>query len=384
MDDVKNDLNHAENLKVGDMIKGKVIKIEEKRALVDAGYKSEGILPISELSHLHVEQIADVISEGDELELMVKKLNDEEQELVLSKKAVDMEKAWSHLEDVYQKDETIEAEVKEVVKGGLVADVGLRGFIPASHVETYYVDDFEDYVGKTLTLKIIELDREQNRVILSHRAVEEAEMEKKKQDLLQNLEPGQIVEGVVQRIASFGVFVDIGGADGLVHISQLSHEHVEKASDVVNEGDKIKVKVLSVDRDTERISLSLKEALPGPWDGIEQKVKPGDVIEGTVKRLVNFGAFVEVFPGVEGLVHISQISSRHIGSPQEVLETGQTVKAKVLEVSEADKRISLSIREVEEEKDNQELQKFQQENEEGSFQIGDIIGKQLKKIKDEE
>ncbi|TCT25590.1 SSU ribosomal protein S1P [Melghiribacillus thermohalophilus] len=384
MDDVKNDLNHAENLKVGDMIKGKVIKIEEKRALVDAGYKSEGILPISELSHLHVEQIADVISEGDELELMVKKLNDEEQELVLSKKAVDMEKAWSHLEDVYQKDETIEAEVKEVVKGGLVADVGLRGFIPASHVETYYVDDFEDYVGKTLTLKIIELDREQNRVILSHRAVEEAEMEKKKQDLLQNLEPGQIVEGVVQRIASFGVFVDIGGADGLVHISQLSHEHVEKASDVVNEGDKIKVKVLSVDRDTERISLSLKEALPGPWDGIEQKVKPGDVIEGTVKRLVNFGAFVEVFPGVEGLVHISQISSRHIGSPQEVLETGQTVKAKVLEVSEADKRISLSIREVEEEKDNQELQKFQQENEEGSFQIGDIIGEQLKKIKDEE
>ncbi|MBO8154940.1 MAG: 30S ribosomal protein S1 [Bacillaceae bacterium] len=384
MDEVKNELNHVENFNVGDVIKGKVIKIEEKRALVDAGYKAEGILPISELSNLHVEKISDVLSEGDELELMVKKLNEEEQELVLSKKAVDTEKAWEHLEEVFNNGETLEAEVKEVVKGGLVADVGLRGFIPASHVETYYVDNFEEYVGKKLTLKIIELDRDQNRVILSHRAVEEEEMEKKKKELLQNLDPGQVIEGVVQRITGFGVFVDIGGVDGLVHISQLSHEHVEKASDVVSEGEKIKVKVLSVDRDTERISLSLKETLPGPWEGIEEKVKPGEVVQGTVKRLVNFGAFVEIFPGVEGLVHISQIANRHIGSPQEVLEPGQTVKAKVLEVSEDDKRISLSIRAAEEDKNNEELEKFQREQEDGSFQLGDIIGDQLKKIKDEE
>ena len=209
----------------------------------------------------------------------------------------------------------------------MVVDIGLRGFIPASLVETYYVEDFEDYKGKISdTLKVVELDREQNRVILSHRAVVEEEESSKKQEVLQSLEEGQVVEGTVQRLTDFGAFVNLGGIDGLVHISQLSHEHVEKAADVVEEGQTIKVKVLSVDRDNERISLSLKATQPGPWHDIENKVKQGEVLEGKVRRLVSFGAFVEVLPGVEGLVHISQISNRHIGTPGEVLEEGQTWK----------------------------------------------------------
>ncbi|SET89787.1 small subunit ribosomal protein S1 [Salinibacillus kushneri] len=378
------ELNQGKSLSEGDVVTGKVVKVEEKHALVDIDYKVEGILPISELSNLHVEKITDVISEGDEVTLKVKKIeeNDDESEVILSKRLVDAEKVWEQLEDKLANGEVFEAEIKEVVKGGLVADVGLRGFIPASHVETYFVEDFEDYKGKTLTLKVIELDREKNRVILSHKAVEEEEQAKQKQDVLEKINDGDIVEGVVQRLTDFGAFVDIGGIDGLVHISQLSHEHIDKVSDVLSEGETIKVKVLSVDRDSERISLSVKDVLPGPWEGIESKVKAGDVIEGTVKRLVNFGAFVEVLPGIEGLVHISQISDRHIGTPGEVLEVGQSVKVKVLDVSEKDKKISLSIREVENDQNKKEIEQYTKEQDQGTFQLGDVIGEQLGKLKE--
>ncbi|WP_234998348.1 30S ribosomal protein S1 [Salirhabdus sp. Marseille-P4669] len=367
------------NLSVGDQVTGTVVKVEEKHALVDIGAKVEGILPISEISNLHIEKTSDALSVGDEIKVQVKKI--EEEEIVLSKKLVDFEKVWSSLEKKFQDGEVFNAEVKEVVKGGLVADVGLRGFIPASHVEAYFVEDFEQYKGKTLSLKVIELDKDKNRVILSHRVVEEEQKNKQKQDSLQKIESGDVLEGVVQRITDFGAFVDIGGIDGLVHISQLSHEHVNKASDVLKEGETVKVKVLSVDRDTERISLSIKDVLPGPWEGVSEKIKTGDVVEGTVKRLVNFGAFVEVLPGIEGLVHVSQIADRHIGTPKEVLEVGQTVQAKVLEVNEENKRLSLSIREVENDKNRQEIAQYQQNQEQGTFQLGDVIGEQLGKLK---
>ncbi|MBM7569812.1 30S ribosomal protein S1 [Aquibacillus albus] len=379
MEEMNNEVSEVKELSIGDFVTGKVVKVEEKQVLVDIGYKIDGIIPISELSSLHIEKASDFVTEGDELNLKVKKLEDDE--VILSKRAVDADKAWEDLQQKYEDSEVFEAEVKDVVKGGLVVDVGLRGFIPASLVETYYVEDFEDYKNKTLRLKVVELDREQNRVILSHRAVVEAEESAKKQEVIQSIEEGQVVEGKVQRLTNFGVFVDLGGIDGLVHISQLSHEHVEKASDVVEEGQQIKVKVLAVDRDNERISLSLKETQPGPWEDIESRVQSGSVIEGTVKRLVNFGAFVEVLPGVEGLVHISQISTEHIGTPQEVLKVGQVVKVKVLDVNESEKRMSLSIKEVELEKNQEEMKQYEKEEDHSGFQLGDMIGDKLDKYK---
>lgn len=376
---MSNEFNEMPELNVGDTVTGTVVKVEEKQVLVDIGYKTEGIVPISELSSLHVDLPGDVVSEGDTVTLQVKKMTDDE--VVLSKKAVDAEIAWKDLEEKFNNKEVFETVVKEVVKGGLVVDVGVRGFIPASLVETYYVEDFSDYKGKALDVIVEELDRSQNRVILSHRAVVEMELEKKKQELLDSLEEGQVIEGTVQRLTSFGAFVDIGGIDGLVHISQLAHHHVEKASDVVSEGETIKVEVLSVDRENERISLSHKATLPGPWTNISEKVSAGDVLEGTVKRLVSFGAFVELFPGVEGLVHISQIANRHIGTPSEVLEVDQKINVKVLDVNEEEERISLSIKELEKEQERQEVQSYEKQDDHSGFQLGDVIGDQLDKYK---
>lgn len=369
---------------VGDVVKGIVSKVEDKHVNVDiVNVKQPGIIPISELSSLHVEKASDVVKDGDELELKVTKVEDDA--LILSKRAVDADRAWEDLEKKFETKEVFEAEVKDVVKGGLVVDIGVRGFIPASLVEAHYVEDFSDYKGKTLSLVVVELDREKNRVILSHRAVVEQEQLDKKQDFLQKLEVGSVIDGKVRRLTDFGAFVDIGGIDGLVHISQLSHAHVEKPSDVVEEGQEVQVKVLAVDRDNERISLSIKETLPGPWSQIGEKVKQGDVLEGTVQRLVSFGAFVEILPGVEGLVHISQISHKHIGTPHEVLEEGQTVKVKVLDVNEDEERISLSIRDLEENPEKQIEENYRQyqakEENTSGFQLGDLIGDKLNKLK---
>ncbi len=299
---------------------------------------------------------------------------------MLSKRKVDAEKAWEEMERRYQEGEVFEAEVKDVVKGGLVVDLGVRGFVPASLVEDYYVEDFSDYKNTSLTFKIVELDQEKNRLILSHRAVVESEKEQKKKQLLESLKQDQVLEGTVQRITDFGAFVDIGGVDGLVHISQLSHEHVEKPTDVVAEGQAVKVKVLSVDRDNERISLSIKETLPGPWSEIANRASKGSVLEGEVKRIVSYGAFIELFPGVEGLVHISQLSHKHVGTPHEVLQEGQSVKVKVLDVNEDDQRLSLSIKELEE-KPVQEVEKYELPEENSGFQLGEMIGDKLKDLK---
>ncbi|MFB6496838.1 30S ribosomal protein S1 [Bacillus haynesii] len=368
---------------VGDVVKGIVTKVEDKHVDVDIpNCKQTGIIPISELSSLHVEKASDVVNVDDELELKVTKVEDDA--LILSKRAVDADRAWEDLEKKFESKEVFEAEVKDVVKGGLVVDIGVRGFIPASLVEAHFVEDFTDYKGKTLTLIVVELDRDKNRVILSHRAVVEKKQSERKQEFLQTLEAGQVLEGKVQRLTDFGAFVDIGGIDGLVHISQLSHSHVEKPSDVVEEGQDVKVKVLSVDRDNERISLSIKETLPGPWSNIGEKVKSGDVLDGKVQRLVSFGAFVEVLPGVEGLVHISQISNKHIGTPHEVLEEGQDVKVKVLDVNEEEERISLSMKELEENADKAEQEDYRQyqvKEESSGFQLGEMIGDKLNKLK---
>ncbi|WP_338789305.1 30S ribosomal protein S1 [Metabacillus sp. FJAT-53654] len=373
----------VETPEVGDIVKGIVTKVEEKQVIVEIeNCKHTGIIPISELSSLHVEKASDVTKENDELELKVTKVEDEA--LVLSKRAVDAEKAWDSLEQKFESKEIFQAEVKDVVKGGLVVDLGVRGFIPASLVEAHFVEDFSEYMGRTLSLIVVELDREKNRVILSHRAVIEKEQTEKKSVVLESIKVGSTIEGTVQRLTDFGAFVDIGGIDGLVHISQLSHTHIDKPSDVVEEGQNVTVKVLAVDRDNERISLSIKETLPGPWANIADKVKVGDVLEGEVRRLVSFGAFVEILPGVEGLVHISQISNKHIGTPQEVLDENQSVKVKVLDVNESEQRISLSIRELEEspKATEEDFRNYQAKEESSSgFQLGEMIGDQLKKLK---
>ena len=359
----------------GQIVTGTVVKIEDKQALIDIGYKTEAILPISEVSSMHLDDLNESLQVNDEIRVKVKKVTDEE--VVVSKKDVDAEAAWDRIVEKFESGEVFEVMVKDKVKGGLVVDIGIRGFIPASLVESHFVEDFSSYLNNPITVKVVEIDREKNRVILSHKAVVEEEMSAKKSQTLESLEVGQVIEGTVQRLTDFGAFVDIGGVDGLVHISEMAHSRVEKPSDVVTEGDRIKVKVLGLDLDNEKVKLSIKETQPGPWETIEGKIQPGDVIEGTVKRLVTFGAFVEVAPQVEGLLHISQIANRHIATPSEVLSEGQEVKVKVLDVHLDDKKISLSMRALESSEptrqdDDQAL--LDEYSDQGGFSVSELTG----------
>jgi small subunit ribosomal protein S1 len=376
-------LNEIKEIREGDIVTGKVEKVEDKVAIVTiAGAPFDGVVPISELSSLHIEKASDAVSVNDELELLVTKIEQPDDkkpgQYVLSKRQVDAKRAWKVLTEKFNNGEVIEAEVKDVVKGGLVVDLGVRGFVPASLVEDHFVESFEDYKGKTLTYKIVEMDQEKNRLILSHRAVVEAQKEEKKGEVINNIHEGDVIEGTVQRLASFGAFIDLGGVDGLVHISQVSHKHIDDVSTVLSEGQKVKVKVLSVDPEQERISLSIKETEEGPWSQIEEKAPEGAVLTGIVKRLVTFGAFVEVFPGVEGLVHISQISHNHISTPHEVLKEGQEVKVKVLAVNKDEKRLSLSIKALVENEDEPKADEFEFPEETTGFSFGDVIGDKLK------
>ncbi len=372
-------LSVNEGFQEGDIVKGVAEQVDEKSVTVTIeGAPFDGIVPISELSSLHIEKASDAVSVGDTLELMITKV--EEENFVLSKRKVDALKAWDDLVQKYESGEVFDAEVKDVVKGGLVVDLGVRGFVPASLVEDYFVEDFEDYKGKTMSFKITELDQEKGRLILSHRAVVEEEKASKKKEVIHNIKEGDVLDGKVQRLASFGAFVDLGGIDGLVHISQVAHEHVDDVSSVLSEGQEVKVKVLSVDYDNERIALSIKETLPGPWAGIEEKASKGSVLTGKVKRLVSFGAFVEVFPGIEGLVHISQISHKHINTPHEVLKEGQEVQVKVLDVNEAERRLSLNIKDLIENPDKEEEFDYELPQENSGFSFSDVIGDQLKKF----
>lgn len=335
-------------LKKGDIVKGKVIKVDSEQAVVDVGYKYDGTVPVRELSSVQVDDATQVVEVGQEIELKVISINDNKETLVLSKRAVEGEKAWDKLAAAMENKTILEAKVAEVVKGGLVVDVGLRGFVPASMVERTFVEDFGDYKGRTLRLRVKEMDREKNKVILSQKDVLDEEFDAVKKETLSKLTVGQELTGTVQRLTQFGAFVDIGGVDGLVHISEMAWHHVETPSEVVKEGDQVKVQVLKVDPENERISLSIKATQPGPWQQVKNSIHIGDIVTGTVKRLVQFGAFIEVAPGVEGLVHISQISHRHIGTPHEVLKEGQQVQVKVLDMNPDEKRISLSIKETEE------------------------------------
>lgn len=336
------------SLKKGDSVKGTIVKIEDNQAYVSLGYKYDGVIPLRELSSVQLESANDAVQVGQEVELKVVSIDDNKESLVLSKKLVDSAKGWEEIQARFESGEIFEVTVADVVKGGLVADVGVRGFIPASMVERHFVEDFSNYKGRTLRVKVKELDLENKKVILSAKEVLDAEFEQNKQQIMNDLQAGQELDGTVQRLTPFGAFVDIGGIDGLVHVSELSWSHVAHPKDVVSEGQAVRVKVLKVDPAAGKISLSIKAAQPGPWDSAAGQFNIGDIVTGTVRRIVTFGAFVEIAPGVEGLVHISQIAHRHVATPFEVLKEGQEVKAKVLDFNPAEKRVSLSIKETEE------------------------------------
>ncbi|WP_288746496.1 30S ribosomal protein S1 [uncultured Enterococcus sp.] len=385
-------LNSFKEVSVGDVVKGEVLAVEDKQAIVGIeGAGVEGVVPVKELSTLPVEDINELVKIGDVLDLVVISTIGKDKEngsYLLSKRRLDAKKVWADIEKDFEDGKILEAPVMNIVKGGLVVDVGVRGFVPASMVEDHFVDDFEEYKGKTLTLKIIEIEPSENRLILSHKAVVEAEKEDKKAELLASIKEGDQLEGNVARLTNFGAFVDLGGIDGLVHVSEISHGHVGKPSDVLAVGDTVNVAVLSIDPTTERISLSIKDTLPGPWDNIEEKAQVGATLEGTVKRLTSFGAFVEVFPGVEGLVHISQISHKHIATPHEVLHEGDTVQVKVLEVNPTDHRIALSIKALEEKPEAEKAEKpeesYELPEESTGFTMGDILGDAMKDAESEE
>ncbi|MGM0156946.1 ribosomal protein S1 [Enterococcus sp. AZ191] len=379
-------MNSVQEVNVGDVVKGEVLVIEDKQVVVGIeGAGVEGVIPAKELSTSPVEEINDIVKAGDVLDLVVISTIGKDKEngsYLLSKRRLDAKKVWEDIEKDFQAGNVIEAPVTNVVKGGLVVDVGVRGFVPASMVEDHFVADFSEYKGQTLTFKIVEIEPSENRLILSHKVVVETEKEEKKKAVLANIHEGDTIDGRVARLTDFGAFVDLGGIDGLVHVSEISHSHVAKPSDVLAVGDEVTVKVLSINPEQERVSLSIKDTLPGPWSDIEEKAPAGSVLDGKVKRLTSFGAFVEVFPGVEGLVHISQISHKHIATPHEVLHEGDDVKVKVLEVNPEEHRIALSIKALEEktasEEEPKDVESYELPEENTGFTMGDLLGDALK------
>lgn len=381
-------LNSVQEIHVGDIVKGEVLAIEDKQVIVAIlGTGLEGVIPAKELSTTPTDDLESLVKVGDELDLVVISRigNDKENgSYLLSKRRLDAKKLWEEIEAKYAAGEVVDATITNVVKGGLVADLGIRAFIPASMVDDHFVNDFSKYKGQTLRFKIVEIEPSENRLILSHKAVVEEEKQKQKEAVFASIKEGEQIEGTVARLTSFGAFIDLGGVDGLVHVSEISHTHVAKPSDVLKVGEKVNVLVLSVDPATDRISLSIKDTLPGPWDGIEDKAPVGSVLTGTVKRLTSFGAFVELFSGVEGLVHISQIAHKHIATPHEVLKEGEEVKVKVLEVSPENQRIALSIKALEEKPEPKveevvaEEESYELPEESTGFTMGDILGEALK------
>jgi small subunit ribosomal protein S1 len=338
------------DFKDGDLVAGTVVKVDRDEVLLDIGYKSEGVIPAKELSIRQDVDPGEVVKVGDHIEALVLQKEDKEGRLILSKKRALYERAWHRIEDIMRSGETIKGPVIEVVKGGLILDIGLRGFLPASLVELRRVRDLHPYVGQELECKIIELDRNRNNVVLSRRAFLEESQSEGRKAFLESLRKGERRRGVVSSIVNFGAFVDIGGGvDGLVHVSELSWKHVDHPSEVAAVGQEVEVDVLDVDLERERVSLSLKATQEDPWREFERKHQMGEIISGSVTKLVPFGAFVRVGEGIEGLVHISELSDQHVESPEQVVQVGEQVRVKVVDVDVSRRRISLSTKRVAEE-----------------------------------
>jgi small subunit ribosomal protein S1 len=330
----------------GDIVTGKVVKVDKDEVLLDIGYKSEGVIPNRELSIRHDVNPHEVVATGDVIEALVLQKEDKEGRLILSKKRAQYERAWGTIEQIKQNEGVVEGPVIEVVKGGLILDIGLRGFLPASLVELRRVRDLLPYVGRTLQAKIIELDKNRNNVVLSRRAHLEETQREARDEFLTNLKPGEVRRGVVSSVVNFGAFVDLGGMDGLVHVSELSWKHVDHPSSVVAVGDEVTVQVLDVDLSRERISLSLKATQQDPWQQFASGHRVGELVYGRVTKLVPFGAFVQVGEGIEGLVHISEMAAHHVDMPDQVVTPGEELWVKIIDLDLERRRISLSIKQA--------------------------------------
>ena len=331
----------------GDVVSGLVVRIDKDEVLVDIGYKSEGVIPANELSIRKSVDPSDEVSLGDEVDALVLIKEDQDGRLIMSKKRARFERAWRRIEAAAESGEPVEGRVIEVVKGGLIIDLGVRGFLPASLVDIRRVPNLEEYTDTTIECKVIELNRSRNNVVLSRRAVLEEERKEVRQQILDRLQPGMVVEGQISNIVDFGAFVDLDGIDGLIHISELSWSHVNHPSEILNIGDTVSVKVLDIDHQRQRISLGLKQTQEDPWQRIVDSCNLGDELAGKVTKVVAFGAFVEILDGVEGLVHISELAAHHVESPREVVEPGDEIRVRILEIDAERRRLSLSAKRVE-------------------------------------
>src|SRR6478672_144766 len=330
----------------GDVLTGTVVRVDRDEILVDVGYKSEGVIPLSELSIRRNIDPSEEVALGDEVDALVLTKEDNEGRLILSKKRARFEKAWRRIEEAAESGEAVEGLVIEVVKGGLIIDLGVRGFLPASLVDIRRVQDLDEFLGQPLRCRVIELNRSRNNVVLSRRAVLEEERREVRQQILDKLQPGAVVEGQISNIVDFGAFVDLDGMDGLIHISELSWSHVNHPSEVLEIGQTVEVKVLDIDRERQRISLGLKQTQSDPWQQVVDTYSEGDVVDGKVTKVVTFGAFVEILAGVEGLVHISELANHHVENPREVVAQGDDVKVLILEIDGERRRLSLSLKRV--------------------------------------
>jgi small subunit ribosomal protein S1 len=331
----------------GEVVHGTVVRVDKDEVLVDIGYKSEGVIPVAELSIRRSVNPEDEVNVGEEIDALVLTKEDAEGRLILSKKRARFELAWKKIEEAAESGEPVTGKVIEVVKGGLILDLGVRGFLPASLVDIRRVQDLDEFLGQELRAKVIELNRSRNNVVLSRRAVLEDERKEQRQQILDRLNPGDVVDGQISNIVDFGAFVDLDGMDGLIHISELSWSHVNHPSEVLEIGQDVKVKVLDIDRERQRISLGLKQTQSDPWQQVLEQYHEGDEVDGKVTKVVTFGAFVEILPGVEGLVHISELAQHHVENPREVVSQGDEVKAKIIEVDAERRRLSLSLKRVE-------------------------------------
>jgi len=330
----------------GDVVTGRVVRIDKDEVLVDIGYKSEGVIPLNELSIRKSVNVDDEVQLGEMIDALVMQKEDQDGRLILSKKRARFEKAWKRIEAASTAGETVEGTVIEVVKGGLILDLGVRGFLPASLVDIRRVQDLDEFMGQKLECKVIELNRSRNNVVLSRRAVLEHERREVRQRILDELEPGKVVEGTISNIVDFGAFVDLDGIDGLIHISELSWSHVNHPSEVLNVGEKVNVKVLDIDRDRQRISLGLKQTQADPWQSVIETYQINDIVPGKVTKVVTFGAFVEIHAGVEGLVHISELADHHVENPREVVNQGDELEVRIIEIDADRRRLSLSLKRV--------------------------------------
>lgn len=370
--------NTFRSLEEGDLVNGVVVHIDKEGVLVDVGTKSEGIIRPGELSVGHVQSVEDVVSVGDRIDVIVIQSENEDGNLILSKKRADFEKAWERVQQAHDDQRTLTAMVTDRVKGGLVVDLGIRGFVPGSHVGNGKVKNLDRYIGQSLPLKVLEVDRERRKVVLSHRLAIEEEREKQRDETVEGLKEGEIRAGVVRRITDYGAFVDLGGIDGLLHVSEMSWTRISHPSEVVKVGQKLHVMLLKLNLDAGRVSLGLRQILPDPWADIEDRYKIGDIVKGPISRLVPFGTFVQLESGIEAIIPNSELCERRIKRPEDVVSVGETVEAKVIDIRPEERRMILSVRQIHEEKERKELDSYQAvKSDDTRTTLGDLIGSKL-------